>query len=283
MSTNDAKAVNFTSLDRLLIHINGAITLISNRINYAPENPDLRGFLLELFCYFFTLAASTHGSRINSNDEFAYRVFHSPFLQSHQSRGMLLGSESEIFHIILRLSVTVNRHSIRPSNQTSLEMELSAIQSDLWRVSIHTNPDQILGTENVDCSAELHITSNLYYLACQLLLWQVMHSGTSIYDELARETLARFFETLERLPDTSSANGVLCWPLFIAGLSLNTGKYRSATLSRLKLIETGWRSAIALQASKHLIKRWKECREGVDIIMSSDSCSSVGILPMILV
>jgi hypothetical protein len=266
-----------------LIHINGAITLISIRINYAAENPELRGFLLELFCYFFTLAVSTHGSRINSDDQFAYRVFHSPFLQSHQSRGMLLGAQSEVFHIILRLSVTLNRHFSSPSNGASLQLELSAIQSDLWRVSIYTNPDQISQGEDFGCSIELHITSNLYYLACQLLLYQVMNPELSIHDEMTRETLAKFFETLERLPTSSSANGVLCWPLFITGLSLKTGKYRSAIISRLKVIETGWRSPIALQASKHLIRRWKECREGVDFLMSSGSGSSMGLLPMILV
>lgn len=267
----------------MLIHINGAILLISNRLKDVPENPDLRGFLLELFCYFFTLAASTHGSLIRSDDKFAYQVFHSPFLQSHHGRGMLLGAQSEVFHIILRLSVALNRHSNSLPDQSSLQLELASIQSDLSQIEIHSQPDQDSQSEDIGSPTELHTTSKLYYIACQLLLYQLMYTDQSLCDELVSEALPLFFDTLESLPLSSSANGVLCWPLFIAGLSSNTGRYRSAVLSRLKTIETGWRSPIALQASKHLNRMWKDSHRGVDFLMTSSPCSNISMLPMILV
>lgn len=259
------------------------MTLISNRTNYTPESSDLRGFLLELFCYFFTIAASTHGNRIKSNDEFAFRVFNSPFLRSHRGRGMLLGAQSEIFYIIFRLSVTLNRYSGSQSNRDSLQLELLSIQSDLSRVIIQHESKQYLQTEESGHFPELQIISSLYYLACQSLLHILMYPGLSVSDEPIRETIRQFFETLERIPLSSSANGVLCWPLFIIGASLNTGKYRSTILMRLRVIETGWRSPIALQASKILTQTWKDCRPAVGPPITSGPSLGVDQLPIILV
>lgn len=283
LSANNPKAVNFTSLDRLLIHINGAITLVSSRLNYSPENPDFRGFLLELFCYFFTLATLTHGSRVRSNDQFTYRVFHSPFLHGHRGRGMLLGATSELFYILFRLSMVLNRRSDSAFDQHALQLELSSIQYDLLRISTDPTLDQNSQKKESSSSNDLQLTSKIYYIACQLLLYQVMYSGVLVCDDLIRETITQFFDTLEKLPISSSANGVLCWPLFIAGLSSDKGKYRSAVLSRLKAIETGWRSPIALQTPKHLNQRWKDYRGGFDFFMTSGACSNINTLPMILV
>ncbi|PYH88375.1 hypothetical protein BO71DRAFT_445303 [Aspergillus ellipticus CBS 707.79] len=202
--------------------------------------------------------ATTHGHRMRLDMQFAFQLFDWMSLQKHQSQGMLLGSSPELFYIILRLSVVLNNTPSLGSNHATLS-ELSSIEQDLERFSIDQTFTSHHRSDKTDLELnEAQLTSKLYYLACKLQLSQAMQPTAPISNKSKQKLVTAFFETLEILPIKSSANGVICWPLFIAGLSTITGKYRSAILIRLRTIETGWRSSIALQTSKYLTRQWKE-------------------------
>ena len=133
-------------------------------------------------------------------------------------------------------------------------------------------------------SSEAWLTSELYYLACKLQIRQATQPIAATENEPWQNLLFAFFVTLEKLSIDSPANGVLCWPLFIAGLSAITGKHRSAILARLKAIGTGWRSSIASQTSKFLTRQWKESRNSESVMAATTATSfDFGTVPMILV
>ena len=117
------QAVNFTSSENLLTHINGAATLLSERINRNSGNADLHGFLLELFCYFYTLAATTHGHQMKVDTALAFQIFHCPMLLEHRIQGMLLGSSPKLFYIILRLSMVLNNDCLLYTSDAADEMD----------------------------------------------------------------------------------------------------------------------------------------------------------------
>ncbi|KAL5338577.1 hypothetical protein BJX70DRAFT_366233 [Aspergillus crustosus] len=55
---------NYSQSERLIPHLNAAATLLLRRLPTTPQNLNLRKFLIEMFCYFFSITAFTHGSRL---------------------------------------------------------------------------------------------------------------------------------------------------------------------------------------------------------------------------
>lgn len=272
--TDPVQAVNFTSSDRLLAHINGATTLLTHCLHTTPESAELRGFLLELFCYFFALAASTHGSRMSLDTLFANELFHSPFLKRHQSRGMLLGNSPELFLIIIRISTVLQRTEDWYANQDTIIAELEYIERDLWQVAIESSSS--------DGRSEIVLISELYYVACQLQLKKAMQPNLTPDDTLVQDFVQSFASALEQLPAESAANGVLCWPLFVVGLCTVNGKHRALLTTRLKAIHKGWRCGIPLQISKYLTRKWKENNGGsLDMVLAATHGWATGQLPVI--
>ncbi|OAA60378.1 Zn(2)-C6 fungal-type DNA-binding domain protein [Niveomyces insectorum RCEF 264] len=256
------ETINFSSSDRLLIHINGAAMLLSRFLYYTPEDPDLRGFLLELFCYFYTLAASTHGSRMSLDLPLAAAILESPWLRTHANQGMLLGDSPEIFLIILRLSVLLHGKSTTTNaacHGDALDAQLSSIQLDLWRSSMEPVPPEREASSGTGSHADAgKLASELYFWGCQIQIELSQRPGRPKEDETIQALVSTCMAILERIPSDDPANGVLCWPLFVVGLCAVNSKHRAAISNRLQAIYAGWRSAIPLQTSKYLTQRWKQ-------------------------
>ena len=238
----------------MLTHINGAAVLLSHCLYCTPDDTDLRGFLLELFCYFYTLAASTHGGRMSVDIPLASAIFESPWLKGHRSQGMLLGASPELFLIILRLSASLHQASTVECSMETLHLHLSSIQSDLWQCFV----DHVAIAHDESDSDTGRLASELYFWACQVQVEMALRPDRPREDEAIQAIVSTFMSVLDKIPTDSPANGVLCWPLFMVGLCAVSTKHQAAISARFKAIYSGWRSSIPLQTSKYLTQRWKE-------------------------
>jgi hypothetical protein len=244
----------------------------------------MRGFLFEVFLYFFTLAASTHGSRMQLDSTLAYEIFRSPLLKGHQSQGMLLGTSQELFFIILRLSALMHGTTSPLLDSATIRSELLLIDMELLQFLMNLMDSSLPNNGN----SEPVLCSKLYGLACRLIVKKTLQPTLPDNDDSIQEIVSAFSTSLELLSPTSLAHGVLCWPVVIIGLSAINGKHRSLVTARLKTIQEVWRSDIPLQSAKYLAQKWKEDKnrsfEGASTtVLGSVYRQDILELPVILV
>lgn len=235
-------------------HINAAAVMCHNRSFSIAQDPPLRGLLFELFCYIFTLTAFSHSHNLQL--PLALQVFNSPFLQGSQYQGILLGLSRELFSIILRISIITNRIPYPPLVDAATRIELELIETQLsnWQQPESTNDTDEPPT--VDES----ITSELYRLACLIHVKRILAPDLALQSTEIQGILIQFITGLNTLPPTSPANGILCWPLVVAGMCAVIGSHRSLILGRLRKNYETWRSDILRKSADLLCKQWREHR-----------------------
>lgn len=212
----------------------------------------LRGLLFEYFCYFFALIAFSHGDALQLH--LAQCVFNSPLLAGNDNSGLLLGRQCrEVFSCILKVATLVRRTAhVSPKGNHLRVAELKSLEAQLGSWS--GIPPQIDGTA---LSPE-HAISELYRLACVIHIRKTLDQDDTGNSSDIQQLLAQFIVVLDRLPPTSTANGILCWPLVVAGMASTIATHRRLIVGRLRAIYKIWRSEILTQSVNMLFNSWRE-------------------------
>ncbi|KAL1873126.1 hypothetical protein VTK73DRAFT_1087 [Phialemonium thermophilum] len=256
------ESVNFTSINRILPHLNAAATLCHRRC-YSGVVPDarLRGLLFEIFCYIFTLTAFSHGHHLALH--LAPEIFTSPCLSDGLYKGVLLGQHCRpIFWVILRMSILGIGISAlpQPSESTAHELLTFADQLEAYQTAWDDGDSSI--------SQDEAKVSELYRLACLVHIKKTLDPWLPDWSDEIQGLVGRFIRTLNILPPTSPANNILCWPLFIAGMSSVAVSHQRLIIGRLRRnYESRWRSDILSQTADFLSKKWKR-----DKSLTSEGC-----------
>lgn len=245
-----SQAVNFTNTDRLLPHINAAATLCYNRSFSAAKDARLRGLLFEIFCYIASLTSFSHGRHLLL--PVVLQVFDSPFLSGNQYQGILLGQCSKIFCFILRVAMLTNNTGANDLLDETRASELKSIEAQLAEHLI-PEPDNC-------CTAAVdeRTTSHLYRLACLIHVKRTLDPELDPKDPVVQNIVVQFIKYLYMLPSTSPANGILCWPLVVAGLSSVDTSHRRLIAGRLRKNHETWRTDILSLSADILSRQWKQ-------------------------
>ncbi|KAJ3515293.1 hypothetical protein NM208_g14982 [Fusarium decemcellulare] len=249
------EVVNFTSTSRIFPHLNAAAALCHSRCSsIAAPNLPLRGLLFEIFCYIFTLTASTHGRNLPLH--LASEVFTSPFLSGSSYKGMLLGQQCrDIFSVILRVSIL--RHGI--ASTAGID---EPIVSELRTLQAQLEDSPTIGTSDAgDARSDDKAVSELYRLACLIQINKTLNPMLQDRSPLVQDLISQFISTLSAVPSTSPANNILCWPLFMAGMSSTATAHQRLIVGRLRRnYESWWRSDILSRTADFLSKSWRDGR-----------------------
>ncbi|KAL3456523.1 fungal-specific transcription factor domain-containing protein [Aspergillus heterothallicus] len=295
------EAQNFSDNSKLLIHVNAAATLCCRSLQQQPTNPELREFLFGLFCYFFSLAAFSHGT--NMLKEPAANVFEYQLAQSSPQRPdedvLFFGPGERMFWTIFRVSTIASQQPLSKSEDDVRRMELSALETELHHqtINFNTSPENRLPSTLYKVNTN-HTSSNsheqtqytdherardkstvfeLYRLACILYIKRTLdphdiplpHSDRDLQD-----LVASFITHLDVLPESSFANGILCWPLVVVGLCALNPAHQRAILARLRIMHRTWRTDIFSQNIEFLRAHWEAGRRVRHLSCSSTSSSS---------
>ncbi|KAJ0103864.1 hypothetical protein J7T55_001234 [Diaporthe amygdali] len=250
---HNAAAVNFTNSERILPHINAAAALCHSRSFVMAQDPGLRGLIFEIFCYIFTLTAFSHGHNLQLN--LALQIFNSPFLTGCQYQGILLGRSREVFFYILRVSMLADDVRSAAASSTAAASELRTIETQLSQP--HPFSPKELHTAASD---DADLIFNLYRLGCLLYVKRTLNPQLAHQSPEIQNLIQEFVSSLEELSPSSPANGVMCWPLVVAGLGATVGTHRRLIASRLRKNHETWRTDILKRSEEFLSKTWRENR-----------------------
>ncbi|KAH7010418.1 fungal-specific transcription factor domain-containing protein [Ilyonectria destructans] len=249
------EVVNFTSTSRIFPHLNAAAVLCHSRcFSSAASNGHLRAFLFEIFCYIFTLTAFSHGRILPLS--LATEIFISPFLSGSHYKAVLLGQQCrDIFSIILKISILQSSISSPPNLDETTIFELRILMAQL-----EDDPGLQVG-ENEATSVDEKAVAELYRLACLIYVKKILDPTLSDQSPVVQGLVAHFISNLNTLPPTSPANNILCWPLFMAGMSSIILSHQRLIIGRLRRnYESSWRSDILSRTADLLSARWREDR-----------------------
>ncbi|KAL4816950.1 fungal-specific transcription factor domain-containing protein [Aspergillus spinulosporus] len=249
---------NFSDTSRLLPHLNAAAYLLQQRISSIPSDPSLRAFLLEIFCYFFSLTSFTHGSSLILDR--ASEIFNSIDYRTGQS--LLLGPSQELIITIFRIT-RLTLHSpyiseIVRSELESIEFQLES-RSTTSRVSlaVHDPGEQMCETINhLSFSYDDRVVFELYRLACLIFVKQAIDPLISPRAPELQKIVGCFVTELETLSHDSPSNGLLAWPLVITGFCAVAHAHQRIILARLRIIHKTWRTDIFPQTVDFLCRLW---------------------------
>ncbi|KAE8380394.1 fungal-specific transcription factor domain-containing protein [Aspergillus bertholletiae] len=261
---------NFTKSTRIVPHLNAAVTLLLRRLHYSPEDLALRSFLFELFCYFFSLVAFSHGSKLSLCQ--ASAIFSSPIVTQYLQQGNVMGTSQRLFMCIFRISMLAEKvASERQLNHSPARTELVMLEQQLisWRLELPLGRDADIAWLN-DA-----ITTELYRLACLIYTKKVLDTTLSDESPSIQALVGTFVEHLGRLPPDAPSNNILCWPLVVAGLSAIVSTHQRAISTRLGQIYDIWRSDILCQSATFLRQKWRG-GQGAHRHAVAASCSGRG-------
>ncbi|KAL2829072.1 fungal-specific transcription factor domain-containing protein [Aspergillus pseudoustus] len=272
------EAQNFSDNSRLLPHVNAAATLCWRCLQNPPTNPELREFLLALFCYFFSLAAFSHGA--NLSKEPAAEVF--AFLLGESRCGttnvLFLGPGERMLWTIFRVSTLATQESVSRWEDEVRRLELMGLETELEAQKIlapapsatpheheaagndTTNTSQPPTYGDDDRARDKFVVFELYRLACILYIKRTLDPHIPLEHPDLQNLLTSFLTHLAVLPEASFVNGILGWPLVVVGLcSLDVPQQR-VILARLRIIHRTWRTDIFSQNIEFLRAHWKKSR-----------------------
>ncbi|KAF9884580.1 hypothetical protein FE257_001464 [Aspergillus nanangensis] len=248
------EAQNYSDSNRLIPHLNGAAILLRRRLHTIPPNLSLRKFLFEMFCYFFSIAAFTHGPSLAFTD--SSHIFDFPGLDEYLHTGTIMGTSQTAFPIIFRLSRYLSESSTETSIRAApnLHFDLIRTAQDLQdlRPSFQISPD--MTTESINDG----VTFELYRLAYLIYLNQVIGPGILTDVPLLPEMVTSFIRYLAQLPAESPSDGFLCWPLVVVGLHALDRTHQMAVAQKLKAIHHRFRSEIFSRNLAFLRRWWRE-------------------------
>lgn len=258
--------MNFTNTNRLLPHVNAAATLCYNRSFSTAKDARLRGFLFEIFCYIASLTSFSHGRSLPLS--LTLQVFNSPFLLGSQYQGILLGQCSKTFCFILQVAMLTSNMDPNDLLDETKVSALRSIEASLAESLIHE--PAFHGSPAVDEQT----TAQLYRLACLIHVRRTLEPNLDPSDPVLQDPVTQFIRYLETLPSTSPANGILCWPLVVAGLSSVATSHQRLITGRLRKNHETWRTDILSTSADLLSRQWKQRRE------CSRVSNSLGLKPM---
>lgn len=135
--------------------------------------------------------------------------------------------------------------------------ELRTIESQLLqRYPLRPKEDYPAGIDDED------LLFNLYRIGCLLYLKRTLSPQLAHQSPEIQDLLSEFVSSLEALPSTSPANGVLCWPLVVAGLEATIRTHRRSITGRLRKINETWTSDILKKSEEFLSETWRDRRNG---------------------
>ncbi|KAE8167464.1 fungal-specific transcription factor domain-containing protein [Aspergillus tamarii] len=246
---------NFTNSTRIVPHLNAAAALLLRRLHYVPEDVALRSFLFELFCYYFSLVAFSHGSKLSLCQ--ASAIFSSPIVTQYLQQGNVMGTSQRLFMCIFRISMLAEKVlSERQFHDSPARMELALLEQQLitWQLELPTRRDTDITWLN-DA-----ITSELYRVACLIYIKKVLDTALSDHSPPIQALVLTFVEHLGHLPPDAPSNNILCWPLVVVGLSAVVGTHQRAISTRLGQIYDIWRSDILCRSAAFLRQKWRDNR-----------------------
>ncbi|KAL4771873.1 fungal-specific transcription factor domain-containing protein [Aspergillus nidulans var. acristatus] len=249
---------NFSDTSRLLPHLNAAAFLLQQRISSTPSDPSLRAFLLEIFCYFFSLTSFTHGSSLILDR--GSEIFDS--IDYHTGQSLLLGPSQDLIITIFRITrLTLHppyMSEIVRSELASIEFQLEA-KSTIGQISLalHDPGEQMCETVNhLSFSYDDRVVFELYRVACLIFVKQAIDPLISPRAPELQKIVGCFVSELETLPHESPSNGLLAWPLVITGFCAVAHAHKRIILARLRIIHKTWRTDIFPQTVDFLRRLW---------------------------
>lgn len=246
------EAVNFTATYKILPHINAAAAICYRHSRSTAANSRLRGLLFEFSCYFFALTAFSHAHALHLH--LGPALFDSPFLSANQTHGILLGERCRmVLSYILRIATLAAKSNVNlAAAQETRLTALRLIESQLGGWSGIPLPDD--GKTPIPPDSAL---AEIYRLACLIHVKEILHPGLHRVPEVQR-LLSQLISVLHRLPTDSPANGILCWPLVVAGMASVEPPHRQLIVDRLRILHKTWRSDILTNSVALLENFWKQ-------------------------
>ncbi|KAJ0416990.1 fungal-specific transcription factor domain-containing protein [Aspergillus carlsbadensis] len=277
------EAHNFSDNSRLIPHLNAAAILCRRCIQQPSASPEMRQFLVDLFCYFFALTSFTHGSSLLQ--EAAAQVFALALEESRHGEILLLGPGQRLLWIISRVSRLSTSIPTSASEGHTWRLELLALERDLQQCSV---PDSAVDAglpftgdggstptrrNDIGASSDHIIIYTLYRLACLLYVKKALDPHTPLQFPDVHEITLAFIAQLDLLPESSPANGVLGWPLVVVGLCSVNDAHQRAILARLRSIYRTWRSDIFRRNFEFLQAHWRGLRGYTDTRSKESHCA----------
>ncbi|KAL3441788.1 fungal-specific transcription factor domain-containing protein [Aspergillus insuetus] len=283
---------NFSDNSRLIPHLNAAATLSWRCLQRPPANIDLRNFLIDLFCYFFALAAFSHGESLLS--EPASQVFAHVLAASQQDDMLLLGPGQQLLSVIFRVS-TLATHAPAAPESKSQRFELMRAERNLqyWQISDPTAREALRipnvphnGTtqglshgsstddDDDDAGPDRMRIFEIYRLACLLFVRRTLYPHAPLCGADVQDIISSVVAQVHLLPGSSPANGVLVWPLVVVGVCSLDDVHQRAITARLRTIYRTWRSDILRQNIEFLWAHWKHLRARSNRHSTGPTCLS---------
>lgn len=229
---------------------------MQNRICRGSLHLDLRGYLYEVFCYFFSLTAFSLGHKLSLIR--AYAIFDSPSFIGNIHHGHIMGSCQRLFTTIFRFStLTQALASDDLQSQSAARFELLQMDEELQTCQVEPAAEQAPGFEHDDST----ITYELYRLACRIHVKVLISSGTPNQDGAVQSLVEAFVAHLQTLPPNSPSHSILSWPLVIAGVSATESRHQRAIVNKLAHIYEGLQAEIFSKSAAFLRAKWKKDRD----------------------
>lgn len=103
--------------------------------------------------------------------------------------------------------------------------------------------------------------AQLYRLACLIHVRRTLNPNLDPRDPAVQDLVTQFTKYLVMLLTTSPANGILCWPLVVAGLSSVATTHQRLITGRLRKNHETWRTDILSMSADLLSRQWKQRKE----------------------
>ncbi|KAE8307534.1 fungal-specific transcription factor domain-containing protein [Aspergillus transmontanensis] len=239
-SDHSLLAVALFCLHEILPHLNAAAALLKPRLHMVPPNSSLRKFLVEMFCYFFSITAFTHSVHLSLSE--ARQIFEFPGLLEHLQSGSIMGTSQKVFFIVFRVALHLSQ--VEPTTGAERDLRNN-------RASFEILPEMSAETINDG------VTFELYRLACVIFLQSLIDESITISAPSIQEMVSSFVTHLSMLPPESPSDGFLCWPLVIVGRCAIQQTHRTAISTKLKTIFNNFRSEIFSRNLAMLKQHWR--------------------------
>lgn len=222
-----------------------------------------------MFCYFFSVAAFSLGSKLALSQ--AHSIFHSPSVTEKLRHGLIMGNSQRLFTHIFRLSgLSQALASKEPHVRSAARAELTQLEQELSSFQMRpTEPES--DVESLDDA----ITSELYRLACRIHINSLLCPALPDGDRTLQSLLKVFITQLQMLPSNSPSHSILSWPLVVAGFSATETLHQRVIAAKLNHIYEDLKSEVFSKSAAFLKQKWRNDRDR-KLYSFGDTCESSG-------
>ncbi|KAE8333329.1 fungal-specific transcription factor domain-containing protein [Aspergillus sergii] len=242
---------NYCHNDQILPHLNAAAALLKPRLHMVPPNSSLRKFLVEMFCYFFSITAFTHGAHLSLSE--ARQIFEFPGLFEYLQSGSIMGTSQKVFFIVFRVALYLSRLEPTTFSDRRIYRDIVSAEKDLQNNQASFQVCRDMSAETINDG----VTFELYRLACVIYLQSLIDESIAISASSIQEMVSSFVTHLSMLPPESASDGFLCWPMVIVGRCAIQQTHRAAISTKLKTIFDKFRSEIFSRNLTMLKQYWR--------------------------